>query len=75
MNEIQKEINILSKYFGRQIFIWDCIYTIDNCWVTIDKSMMIIESGFVAYRMCNGNRRYANDLTVETVMKRLIEVF
>lgn len=74
MNEIQKEINTLSKYFGQQFLLEGEIWTIQDCKLSVISNMTVVASHFIAYGYRNGVRTYRFDFDTEIVMKCLIEV-
>lgn len=74
MNEIQKEIDTLSKYFGRQFLFEGEVCTIDDCKISVNSNMDVIGAYFIAYFYDDGIRRYRFDFDIETVMQTMIEV-
>jgi hypothetical protein len=71
MENVQNAINELSKYFGRQFLFEGEVCTVDDCKISVNSNMDVIEKCFIAYFYDNGIRRYRFDFDIVTVKRGL----
>ena len=74
MNNIQKEIDTLSKYFGRQFLFEGEVWTIQDCKISVISTMNVIGAHFIAYVYRDGVRVYRYNILIADAMQTMIEV-